>query len=550
MILDLRLIFLPLLSFLPLLFGIFIYSRNRKSLINLFYGLAVLNIGLWSLGIFMFFIYDLSQMRFWSNFVYLTGSFIVTSFFMFAIVFPNERATIRFSLLALILSPNLLFFYLLFFTNTLIKDVLFDPAIGSRSFEFGPLYFLYWAHFILTLITAFLMLLKKYRVSAGIEEVRLCYILLASAVTAIFNTTTNLILPTFGNFNYFWLGPYSTFILVPVLAIAIVRYQLFDVRVVATEFLTFAIWIFLLARTLLAQSLQERIIDGGLLAFLIVLGILLIRSVRKEVKQREQLELLTKDLQIANARLKELDDLKTDFISIASHQLRTPLTAIKGYSSMILEGTYGETPVTVRGVVDKIFQSAQRLIFIVNDLLDVSRIEQGRMQLMFEEVKVFNALKDAADELKFTADRKNVAIEFKVSVDDAETKIKADYGKIRQVFINLIDNALKYTPEGFIKISLERKKDNVVVAVRDSGIGLSEDTIQKLFQKFSRARGVTKFRADGSGLGLYIVREIVKAHGGEVWVESQGEGKGSQFYVSLPLHNPSAEAVQQFVEGM
>ncbi len=546
MILDLRLIFLPLLSFLSILFGVFIYARDRKSLINLFYGLAVLNIGLWSLGVFMFLTYDLSHMRFWGNFLYLTGSIIATSFFMFTIVFPNDRATIRISLPVLIFSPNLLFFYLLFFTNTLIKDVLFDPAIGIRSFEFGPLYFFYWVHFILILITAFLILLKKYRVSAGIEQVHLRYILLASAVAAIFNTTTNLALPTFGNFNYFWLGPYSTFILVPVLATAIVRYRLFDIKVVATEFLTFAIWIFLLARTLLAQSLQERIIDGGLLALLILLGILLIRSVHKEVKQRERLELLTKDLQIANARL------KTDFISITSHQLRTPLTAIKGYASMVLEGNYGEISLVARGAVEKIFESAQRLIFIVNDILDVSRIEQGKLQFAFEEIKVLNVLENTIEELKSVAEKKGVALELAASVDDAEIKIKADASKMRQVFANLIDNAIKYTPQGFVRVALARDDGMVIVSVKDSGAGISEDTMQRLFQKFTRAREAARIRADGSGLGLYIVKEIVKAHGGTAWAESEGEGKGSQFYVSLPIKNPNVngEEIERFVGGM
>lgn len=547
---DFRLIFLPIVSFLSILFGLFIFLHNRRNITNLFYSLAIFNIGFWSLGVFMFFTSDFSLARFWANLLYLTGSIIVASFFIFTLTFFDEHATIHFLPISLIFIPNIFFLYLLFFTDALVQHVFLNPATGDRVLEFGSLYPFYWIYFILVLVVSFLILFKKYRISIGIERIHIRSILFASMIAGVFNTVTNIILPTSGNFNYFWLGPYSTFVLVPILVVAIIRYKLFDVKIIMTELLIFSVWVFLSAKTLLAQSLQEQILDGGLLGLLIILGILLIRSVRQEVEQREKMELLAKDLRIANERLKELDDLKTDFISVTSHQLRTPLTAIKGYASMVLEGIYGEVPLKVRGTVEKIFESAQRLIYIVNDILDVSRIEQGRLQLAFEEIKVLNVLEGAVEELKSIAEKNGVALELVASIEDAEIKIKADASKMRQVFVNLIDNAIKYTPAGFVRVALARKEGIAMITVTDSGVGMSKDTMKRLFQKFSRARNASRIKADGSGLGLYIVREIVKAHGGEAWGESEGEGKGSQFFISLPLHTLKTEAIRQFADGI
>ena len=286
---------------------------------------------------------------------------------------------------------------------------------------------------------------------------------------------------------------------------------------------------------LIESSLKGKITVGIVLALLIVFGILLIRNVRKEVSQREKFELLSKELGAANEKLKELDQMKTDFISIASHQLRTPLTAIKGYSSMILEGTYGDTSLKIKGAVDKIFQSAQRLIYIVNDLLDISRIEQGRFQPALEEVKIDNVLRDVVEELKPNADKKSLDLSFSVSVDDAEVKIKADPSKIRQVLTNLVDNAIKYTPSGYVKAELKKDGNGILISVKDSGAGMSQETLSNLFQKFTRAKNVAKLHTDGSGLGLYIAKQIIDAHQGKIWAESAGEGHGSRFCVELPM---------------
>ena len=205
---------------------------------------------------------------------------------------------------------------------------------------------------------------------------------------------------------------------------------------------------------------------------------------------------------------------------------------------MLLENTYGELPIKVRGITEKVFQSSQRLIFIVNDLLDTSRIEQGRFQVAFEQVEIANIIKDVVEELKPNAETRNIQLQLEMSSEDAEIVVQADPSKIRQVVTNLVDNAIKYTEQGHVKVALQKSLNNrALISVKDTGFGMSAQSMQNLFQKFSRAKNISKLHVDGSGLGLFIAKQIIEAHNGRIWAESAGENKGSQFYVELPMGN-------------
>jgi len=290
----------------------------------------------------------------------------------------------------------------------------------------------------------------------------------------------------------------------------------------------------------LVDNNKEKIIDAGFLVYVSIFGIFLIRSVLKEVRAREKIEELATKLEFANLRLKQLDEAKSDFLSIASHQLRTPLTAIKGYASMILEGSYGKISETTKSAVDKIFQSSQRLVLIIGDFLDISHIEQGTMQYDFAALDVRELAKGLTDEFKATIESstdKSKALKISFEADEKENfSVNADRNKIRQVVSNLIDNSIKYTPEGFVKVSLSKVSENgnVLLKIDDSGIGISAETMPNLFKKFGRAKSLSSAYANGSGLGLYVAKEIIKAHKGKIWAESEGEGKGSKFFVELP----------------
>ncbi|MCC2630858.1 MAG: sensor signal transduction histidine kinase, partial [Candidatus Paceibacter sp.] len=304
----------------------------------------------------------------------------------------------------------------------------------------------------------------------------------------------------------------------------------------------FTLWIFILIRTLLSVSPQERIANTGLLFITIIVGVFLIRSVLKEVSQREKIEKLAKDLEKsnerleeANERLKELDKLKSEFVSLATHQIRSPLTAIKGYVSLIQEGDYGPISNEVKGALDVIQQSSNNLVTIVGDFLDVSRIEQGKMKYDFTKFDVQKLTQQVVTELKPNVEKRGLVLNFSYD-EDKNYMTVGDLGKLKQVIGNIIDNSIKYTPKGHIDVAVVKPTENkILIRVSDTGVGINPNVIPKLFQKFSRASNANEVNILGTGLGLYVAKQMIEAHKGRVWAESEGEGKGSKFYIELPV---------------
>jgi signal transduction histidine kinase len=315
-------------------------------------------------------------------------------------------------------------------------------------------------------------------------------------------------------------------------AYAVVKHQLFDAKVIATEAMVVIIWITLFAKFFSKATLAAHVVDAIVLLLTIGTGILLIKSVRREVAQRKRLETLTAQLETANSELARLDQAKSEFLSIASHQLRTPLTAIKGYNSMLLEGAFGPVAGKLKTGVVKVQESTDRMVALVNDLLDTSRLESGRMKFDFQPIDLSEMLASVCGELKPKADARSVAIQCKISPQ--LPTVYADSMKIRQVIVNLVDNAIKYsdTQTGQVEAFVDCEKNDVIIRVKDNGWGMSKDEMSFLFKKFSRGRGETSV-IKGTGLGLYVAKKLVETHGGRIWAESEGKGKGSVFSLAL-----------------
>ncbi len=252
----------------------------------------------------------------------------------------------------------------------------------------------------------------------------------------------------------------------------------------------------------------------------------------------EELTFTNQKLADANDRLKQLDQLKSEFLSVASHQLRAPITAIKGYVANMLEDSYGAVPDYLREPLGVVQESTRVMVSSIEDYLNVSRIEQGRMKYEMSSVDVTALAKRAVDELTPIAQKKGLTITF---ADSPALSIEGDFGKIKQVFTNLIDNAIKYTEHGSITVSVVKDDTKKVMRFMsaDTGIGIPADEVGKLFSKFTRARDANKVNTTGTGLGLYVAKNLVEGHGGKVWAESDGTGKGSRFIVELPLVQPA-----------
>ena len=264
-------------------------------------------------------------------------------------------------------------------------------------------------------------------------------------------------------------------------------------------------------------------------------------------KLEREVEKATKELKEAYEELKALDKAKSEFISIASHQLRTPLTAIKGYISMMLEKTYGKPPEKMERPLKNIYTSNERLIKLVNDLLNVSRIEAGRMEMELEKLSLEEIITSVVEELKNIVRNKDIYLKFE-KPEKALPKILADREKIRQVIMNVIDNAIRYTEQGGITVKIKDLKSKIQIVVSDTGTGLTKYELSKMFESFSRGAAGTKLYTEGVGLGLYVAKRFVEMHNGKIWAESKGRDKGSTFYIELPLKEslrlPTGQAIK------
>lgn len=251
-------------------------------------------------------------------------------------------------------------------------------------------------------------------------------------------------------------------------------------------------------------------------------------NLQKKVKEK------TKDLEKSYKELKSLSKAKSEFISIASHQLRTPIAAIKGYVSMILEGRFGRISKTAEKKMKRVFSSLERLNILINTLLDLSRVESGKIKLNMKKKSLEKIIKNVINELEYNAENKNISIEFKKSKKKIP-KILLDKEKIKESIVNIIDNAIKYTDKGKVIVLLEKKKSSVLIKITDTGTGMTQKEIKSLFVSFVRGPGGKILNTEGTGLGLYISKKFINLHKGKIWAESEGRDRGSTFYVELPI---------------
>ena len=234
-----------------------------------------------------------------------------------------------------------------------------------------------------------------------------------------------------------------------------------------------------------------------------------------------------RQLKISNAKLKALDEAKDEFISMASHQLRTPLTSIKGYLSMVIEGDAGQVNEQQKSMLSQAFFSSQRMVYLISDLLNVSRLKTGTFVIERRLVNLATMVREEMDQLKETAKTRQLTINYKQPTDFPALML--DETKTRQVVMNFIDNALYYTPAGGqIKVELRETDKTVELHVIDDGMGVPKAELPHLFTKFYRAGNARQARPDGTGLGLYMAKKVIVAEGGSILLSSV-EGKGSDF---------------------
>jgi signal transduction histidine kinase len=258
---------------------------------------------------------------------------------------------------------------------------------------------------------------------------------------------------------------------------------------------------------------------------------------------------LNEELQKRAAELQELDRLKSSFLANMSHELRTPLNSILGFSDVILEGIDGPLTDYMENDLKLIQKNGQHLLHLINDVLDMAKIESGRMNLHPELFKVHNVLDEVVSITSTLASEKNLAL-FIEPDSDEEVEISADATRLRQVIINLTNNSIKFTEKGKIAIRVDKQgEDRVLIRVKDTGIGIPPKHLESIFQEFSQVDTSTTRKVGGTGLGLPISRRLVEMHGGRMWAESTGiDGEGTTFYVELPIEATISENMEETVK--
>jgi signal transduction histidine kinase len=341
------------------------------------------------------------------------------------------------------------------------------------------------------------------------------------------------------SYDYEQYGFIGALVFMIIIAYLIVKFKAFNIKMVGAQALVWALVILIGSEFLFVNDITNQILVAVTLIISSILGLILVRSVKKEVALRENVEKLAGDLKKANTRLLELDKQKSEFVSFATHQLRAPLTAMKGYASLILEGDLGVLNDKVRDAITRISNSSKTLTNIVDDYLNISRIELGTMKYSFELMDFKDIVTHVIAELKPNIDKSGLKFNFSTNPLNPQERfmIHADRDKFKQVIANLIDNSMKYTRSGSIEVLLSKNNANrkITFSIKDTGIGISPEVMPKLFVKFVRADNANKQNIYGTGLGLYVAKDIITSHKGKIWAESDGDGKGSTFLVEMDM---------------
>lgn len=247
-------------------------------------------------------------------------------------------------------------------------------------------------------------------------------------------------------------------------------------------------------------------------------------------------QLVKRELEVAraNQRLAELDKAKSDFVSVAAHQLRTPLTGIKWSFTALLDPETGALNNDQKELAEKGLASIDNTINLVNDLLNAAHIEEGKTEFDIKRQSIIPIAKRAIEDKKLIAEEKKISLSATIPDEADFPEVDIDAEKMGLVFANILDNALKYTSEkGRIDFSVSQERGRVKIVIQDSGIGIPKGEENRLFTKFFRAKNAASVQTDGTGLGLYMVKQIIDRHGGKIDVDSV-EGKGTAFIITIP----------------
>lgn len=544
--LNSSIILLFIISFLDLALGLFVFLKNSRGRENISFTLMSLFGLIWiNASFFQDEITNTSFRYFLLKLDFASGIFAAFLLLLFCLDIGKARfASSRRARMILIGIP-FLFTLLIFLSRHIISGHAVNYGTITPLFGVGKS--IYDLAVGLALFFGIGVLLRKYRTAVPEDKGKFTYLFLGFFLTAVIAFMTNIglanYIQTSVNYQlYSRLGAFGGIFIILFSGYAIIKHRLLNIKIITTELLSLGILVFSLFQVLEAQSLSSLISNGIVFTILLAFVIMLVRSVEEEVRRKDELQILSTNLASANEKLKELDLARAEFMSFASHQLRTPLTAIRGFASLLLEGSGGVLTEAEKDMIGKISVSSERMSQLVEDYLNLTRIESGKLEYKFNSCHMEDICQEVVDTLALKAKENNLSLIYR---KPAETlpEVMIDGLKVREVVSNLVDNAIKYTPAGSVTVSMKWRKDDhcIRVTVADTGMGISAADIPKLFAKFARVKDEQHLKVKGTGLGLYVGKVMIKNNGGRIWAESEGIDQGTRFIVELPIKlNPDA----------
>ena len=263
---------------------------------------------------------------------------------------------------------------------------------------------------------------------------------------------------------------------------------------------------------------------------------LLIERTKAEERVREYSENLEKKVRERTAELESANRAKSDFLASMSHELRTPLNAILGFSQVLHKEYFGKLNKKQKEYIEDILESGKHLLSLINDILDLSKIESGKMGLELSQLKVKGLLEDSLIMIKEETLKHRMSLDVSIPEELKDLTITADERKLKQIMFNLLSNAVKFTSDGgAIDVEAKEEREELLISVSDTGIGIAPEHQGKIFEDFCQIQSSMQDKTSGTGLGLALAKRLVEAHSGRIWVESEGRGKGSRFTFTLPI---------------
>lgn len=506
--------------FIALALSLFILKNNKKERISAVFFIFAFFYSLWVLNTVLEWVLVSNQFIFfaWQIEAFIEVGFYISTFYLLMLFVSKDKIAKSTHIL------NFVFLTLIIFLIPTVLNVKDFDYESCQGFVGNLWYLIYGFEIFVSVVVLFYGFNKAKKIEdvKKQREVRLFTFALASFI-GIF-TLSNIFKDVFNIYSFDIFGPLGMLFFMGLVAYLIVEYKTFNVKLISAQVLVWGLAILVGAQFVFARAITNYLIVGITFLGIILFGQRLIRSVKKEVKQKEELAIL-------NANLENLIQQRESLVHLVTHKVKGSFTRSKFIFDGMLSEMFGQMTPEMRKMAKLGFESNNNGVKNVDLILNAANLEKGRVKYDMKSIDLKDIVIEALDERKERAEKKKLDLEF--DAIEKEYNVKGDAFWLKEAIDNLIENSIRYTKVGSVQVSLKKVANKILFTVKDTGVGISVEDKKNLFTEGGRGKDSTKINVDSTGYGLYTVKLVIEAHGGRVWVESDGPGKGSTFYVEM-----------------